>query len=99
VTRPGTTPHGTPKSDLYEVRQERVKYYPSKNAKINPGRANVTETFFAANKVDRSPDWQEVNNDRANLGDRANRERRQDRDAMTLYHSTPDYAVEVADVL
>ena len=58
----------------------------------------MTETFFAANKVDRGPDWQQVNNDRANLGDHANPKGHQDRDAMTLYHSTPDCSVEVADV-
>ena len=56
----------------------------------------MTETFFAANEVDRGPGWQQVNNDRANLSDHANREGRQDRDAMTLYHSTPDCSLEVA---
>ena len=62
----------------------------------NPGPADMTETFFAANKVDRGPDWQQVNNDRANLIDHASREGPQDRDAMTLYHSTPDCSLEVA---
>jgi hypothetical protein len=86
------------KSDLYEVRQRCVKYYPAKNAQINPGPVDMTETFFAANKVDRGPDWRQVNNDRANLSDRASCEGRQDRDAMTLYHSTPDCSLEVAYV-
>jgi len=75
-----------------------VKHYTSKNSQIGPGRADMTETFFAANKVDRGPDWHQVNNDRANLSDHANPKGRQDRDAMTLYHSTPDCSVEVADV-
>ena len=34
----------------------------------------MTETFFAADKVNRGPDWQPVNNDRADLGNYANRQ-------------------------
>ena len=58
----------------------------------------MTETFFAANEVDRGPDRQQVNNDRANLSGHANREGRQDRNAMISYHSTPDCSLEVAYV-
>jgi hypothetical protein len=58
----------------------------------------MTQTFFSANKVDGGPDWHQVDNDRAGLGDHANGERSQDRDGMNLYHSTSDCSLEVADV-
>ena len=74
-----------------------TELYPP-NLPIAGGITDMTETFFAANKVDRGPDWHHVNNDRANLSDHANPKGRQDRDAMTLYHSTLDCSVEVADV-
>jgi hypothetical protein len=87
-----------PQCDLHKVRQRRVKYCPSKNTQINPGHADMTQTFFSADKVYRGPDWHQVDNDRAGLGDHANREGRQDRNAMTLYHSTPDCSLDVACV-
>jgi hypothetical protein len=76
-----------PKCDLREVRQGRVKYDPRKNAQINPGRADTTEIFFAANKVDRGSDWQQVNNERAALAEHANRQGSKNRDVMNLCHA------------
>ena len=61
-------------------------------------RADMTAPSFATNKVDGGPEWHQVNSDRANQGDHANPKGRQNRDAMTLYHSTPDRPVEVAEV-
>ena len=52
----------------------RSAQYPRKNAQINPGRADTTEIFFAANKVDRGSDWRQVNNERAGLAEHANRQ-------------------------
>jgi hypothetical protein len=68
------------------MRQGRAKYDPTKNAQISPGHAEMTETFFAVNKVNRGPDWQQVNNDRADFRNYADRQGGQDRDAMNLYH-------------
>ena len=50
----------------------------------------MTQTSFSANKVDRGPDWHQVDDDRAGLGAHADGERSQDRDGMNLYHSTSD---------
>jgi hypothetical protein len=58
----------------------------------------MTAPSFATNKVDGGPEWHQVNCDGANQGDHANPKGRQDREAMTLYHSTPDRSVEVAEV-
>jgi len=87
-----------PQRDLYKVRQGRVKYCPSKNTQISPGHADMTQTFFSADKVDRGSDWHQVDNDCAGLGDHAYGERGQDRDWTNLYHSTSDCSLEVADL-
>ena len=87
-----------PDSQVPVWRQGRVKYCPTKNTQISPGHADMTQTFFSANNVDRGPDWHQVDNDRAGLGDHANGERSQDRDGMNLYHSTSDCSLEVADL-
>jgi hypothetical protein len=81
------------------VREGRVKHYTGKNLQIGPGRADMTAPSFATNKVDGGPEWHQVNSDGANQGDHANPKGRQDREAMTLYHSTPDCSVEVAEVV
>src|SRR4029077_12062804 len=71
--------------------QGRVKHYPGKNRDVGPRRADTTQTSLVANQVDRSSEWKQENSGGADGGDHANGERRQNGDAVTLYHSISGY--------
>ena len=66
------------------MRERRVKHYTSKNPQIGPGCADMTAPSFTTNQVDRSPEWHQKNNDRAEESDQAEPQGRKDGDAVAL---------------
>ena len=61
----------------------------------------MTAAPLTTNKVDRSPEWHQINNDRADESDHAEAKGRKDRDAVALFHAAVQnlHSLAVADLL